>query len=204
MKIFDMFPTAITKINLLESNNYGAIDLDYLQDIMNTVMLPTTPVSETLEIAEGNVKTCYREDWGQASYVLEEFEGLKSSIFAAVQRHVRTCGSQPVILNDSWYTLQHKGSKVLKHRHEGSVVSGTFYVNVPEGSHGLAFSNPTIPYRMKEKTTTFTKYSEYAKLIEVQTGDLLIYPSWLEHFVPKIECDNRLTISFNTYFARLN
>ena len=42
----------------------------------------------------------------------------------------------------------------------------------------------------------------YACPEEVENYDLLLYPSWLEHFVPKIECDNRITISFNTDYPR--
>ena len=55
---------------------------------------------------------------------------------------------------------------------------------------------------MNERSNTPTKYTEYAHLVEVEVGDLLLYPSWLEHFVPPIECDNRVSISFNADYKR--
>ena len=51
---------------------------------------------------------------------------------------------------------------------------------------------------MRERNNQTNDSNAVVHLQEVKEGDMLIYPSWLEHFVPPISCDDRITISFNT------
>jgi hypothetical protein len=74
---------------------------------------------------------------------------------------------------------------------------------MPEGSTGIAFVNPTFGYKTLNRNNTKTKYSSSSQLVEAKTGDMIIYPSWLEHFVPIQTCDNRITISFNADYKRI-
>tara|TARA_B110000240_G_C13386139_1_gene404753 strand:- start:368 stop:985 length:618 start_codon:yes stop_codon:yes gene_type:complete len=201
-KVFDLFPTSVYKVNLLDdiSSEFTLKDLTDLSDWVTSDPVPSNPV---LDICEGDVKTCYIEDWQFASYVLHDVPEFCDLILAYVSQYAHLLGIEYCIIADSWYTRMNKGARVLRHRHENSVISGTLYLNAPKGNKGLAFVNPTIPHRMKDKTNTSTKYNEQVSLVEVTTGDLLLYPSWLEHFVPPIECDNRVTISFNCDYKRL-
>jgi uncharacterized protein (TIGR02466 family) len=187
-KLIPLFPTNIMKFSLWDEYD----DWDgLLADLMEA------EVTENV-IVEGNAQTSFHEDWNQKSYLLDKLEELDSLILATISVYSRFNNLVTPEIDDSWYTIMHKGSKVQRHRHEGSVVSGTLFVNAPEGSHGLAFANPTIPHQMAVRTMVAGQ--DYAHLEEVQSGDLLIYPSWMEHFVPTIECDHRTTINFNTYY----
>ena len=158
--------------------------------------------AETAEggITEGDVITSYIDDWKTRTRLLPVWEELDSLVFACLQQYCFVNSIEPLQIMDSWYTIMNKGSRVQRHRHEGSVVSGTLYLKMPEGSHGLVFSNPTIPYRMYEKNNQTNESNAYVHLQEVEEYNLLIYPSWLEHFVPPIDCDDRITISFDTNY----
>ncbi len=191
-KLFDLFPTPIFKVNVLDQFD----DFEYITNWLKDA------VSTPLQIVEGDAQTCYMESWREASYVLQEIPELEEALNGYITQYCHLNGIEYCHLADSWYTIMNKGSRVTRHRHEANTISGTLYVNVPEGSHGLAFANPTIPYRMNERQNTATKYTEYAHLVEVEVGDLLLYPSWIEHFVPPIECDNRVSISFNADYKR--
>jgi len=189
-KLFTLFPTHVVKYNLKEQ-------WDGWEQVIDDLKYADTSSGG---ITDGNVQTSYEDDWKDRTAVLPIWQELDSLVLACVSQYCYLNSIEPVEVKDSWYTIMNKGSRVHRHRHECSVLSGTLFVNAPEGSHGLAFTNPTIPYRMYEKTNHSNASNEYAHLMEAEQGDLLIYPSWLEHFVPTIDCDNRITISFDTEF----
>ena len=201
-KVFDLFPSPVFKVNILDDITSELTEKD-LSDLAEWVTSDPVPANPVLDICEGDVKTCFIEDWEFASFVLHDTPEFHDLVLAYVNQYVHMMGIEYVVVADSWYTKMNKGARVNRHRHENSVVSGTLYLNAPEGSQGLAFVNPTIPYRMKDKTQESTKYNEQLALVEVKTGDLILHPSWLEHFVPPIDCDNRITISFNCDYKRL-
>ena len=200
-KILELFPTTLFTTNLIDTNQYSADDLS---DLGNMLMDPGAPETPDHIIGEGNMKTCYVEDWRLATYMVNEDDDLCSAINAGLSILAYTSGLELVALADSWYTVMHKGSRIHRHRHDSSVLSGTLFVNAPEGSHGIAFVNPTTVNQSMYRVNTRTKYTEAAKLIPAKTGDLFIYPSWLEQFVPVVECDNRITISFNADYPKIH
>jgi|TARA_B100001093_G_scaffold247667_1_gene237083 uncharacterized protein (TIGR02466 family) len=189
-KVTGLFPTNIMKFKLFDH-------YDHWDNVMN-LLLDAEQTEKS--ILEGSGQTSFIEDWDKRSFVLDQFPDLKSLLLSCTTNFCFVNSIENVIIDDSWYTIMHKGSRIQRHRHENSVWSGTLYVNAPKGSHGLAFANPTIPYRMMERQNATNPSTTYAHLEEVETGDLLLYPSWMEHFVPTIDCDNRTTISFNTAY----
>lgn len=191
-KLIPLFPVNIMKFPLFDQYDRWDDLLHMLMDAQQT----------SLEIVEGNAKTSFVENWKERSYLLDQLPDLKSMLFSCVTNYCFFNSLEPVEIQDSWYTIMHEGSRTQRHRHEGSVISGTLFVNAPEGSHGLAFSNPTIPHRMMERQNATNPSTTYAHLEEVESGDLLLYPSWMEHFVPTVGCDHRTTISFNTEYPR--
>jgi len=191
-KLTSLFPVNIMKFKLQDSYEHWEMLKQEVKEYE----------SRELDIVEGDAKTSFAEDWRIRSYLLDKYPELESLMLSCVSEFCYYNSVEPLELFDSWFTIMNKGSRVQRHRHEGSVISGTLFLNMPEGSHGLAFSNPTIPYRMYEKINNRNDSYSYAHLEEVENYDLLLYPSWLEHFVPKITCDNRITISFNTDYPR--
>tara|TARA_B100000902_G_scaffold311474_1_gene301339 strand:- start:1508 stop:2134 length:627 start_codon:yes stop_codon:yes gene_type:complete len=187
-----LFPVNIMKFKLFDH-------YDKWDNLLN-LLIDAEQTEKT--ILEGKGQTSFIEDWRERSYLLDQFEELNSIMLSCVTNMCRVNSVEHVIMDDSWYTIMHKGSRLQRHRHENSVYSGTLFVNAPEGSHGLAFANPTISHRMMERQSATNPSTTYAHLEEAETGDLLIYPSWMEHFVPTVECDYRTTISFNTIYPR--
>lgn len=189
-KLFNLFPTNIMHFNLQDQKEFTAFD-----KIIDDIRYADTSAGG---ITEGDVRTCYEDDWHEKVRVLPIWDELDALMLSCVSNYCYTQSIEPLIISNSWYTIMNKGSRVHRHRHEDSVVSGTLFLKMPEGSHGLAFVNPTIPYRMRERNNQTNDSNAVVHLQEVKEGDMLIYPSWLEHFVPPISCDDRITISFNT------
>ena len=58
-------------------------------------------------------------------------------------------GNWPVGISGSWFNVLPKGGRTERHRHESSVISGAFYLDLPEGDFGKFFVvSPLQPYMM--------------------------------------------------------
>ena len=191
-KLKKIFPVGVMKFEV--KDNWDGWD-DVREMLINPGPMETEPT-----ILEGPGKTSLLEEWQSRCYLLNEFQELSDLARSCVNQYVWLHQMDELQLWDSWYTVMHKGSKIQRHRHECSVVSGTICLS--EGEHMLAFTNPTIPYRMYERPYHSNELNSYVHVETMTKGDILVYPSWLEHFVPQIDTDNRVTISFNTDYPR--
>jgi uncharacterized protein (TIGR02466 family) len=119
-----------------------------------------------------------------------------------VNEYSRQLGLRPNRITSSWMNILSKGGAVDIHRHHDSIVSGAFYPHVAPNSAQLIFVSPLDGYRMMDSTrfVTSTSYSENAHHVSSETGKLVLFPSWLQHYVPPNESELRITLSFNTQF----
>ena len=102
----------------------------------------------------------------------------------------------------SWVNYNEtKQSINFQHSHDG-VFSGVFYLKVPKDSGKLSMVNPQMNFLWKgcelsNPTNDIT--TENFTLIPKE-GQLLLWPSYLEHFVePNAHDESRISISFNIY-----
>lgn len=142
--------------------------------------------------------------YGQESNILydEEFYELKTQIDLCIDDYTTTVQLQPLVVTGSWYNKMDKECKVNLHRHEGSVISGVFYVNV-DNATPLIFKNPLQPYKMNDLHEGMnSEFSSPGVQIPPETGNLILFPSWLEHETNK-ETGIRCVISFNTLYKSM-
>ena len=96
-------------------------------------------------------------------------------------------------LDSLWVNLLKAGGQHSGHIHPHSIISGTFYVEVPQGSGDLRFEDPRLPLMMAAPTRPETFVT-----VELRPGLLLMWESWLRHEVlPGTGKGERLSISFN-------
>ena len=89
----------------------------------------------------------------------------------------------PMYIKETWGLIYGKGHKCDIHTHWPSLWSYTYCVNACSDCAPLVFSNAE---------------SDKEKYIVPQTGQMVIFPSWLNHEVPEHECDHdRVMISGN-------
>lgn len=99
----------------------------------------------------------------------------------------------PTILS-LWGNVNYKHSYNGHHTHEGWL-SGVFYLKTPKHSGRLVLTNPAI--RSEHKLIRNSNYG-----ITPSVGALIIFPSWLEHYVePNLSDDTRISMSFNVGHA---
>ena len=103
-------------------------------------------------------------------------------------------------LDSLWVNLLKPGGHHSAHIHPHSILSGTFYVDVPDRSGAIRFEDPRLPMMMAAPVRMDDAPEELRTFVAVQprSGLLLMWESWLRHEVqPGTTKADRLSISFN-------
>jgi uncharacterized protein (TIGR02466 family) len=103
-------------------------------------------------------------------------------------------------LDSLWVNLLKPGGHHSAHIHPHSVLSGTFYVEVPDGSGAIRFEDPRLPMMMAAPTRRPDAPEPLQPFVAVvpKPGQLLLWESWLRHEVlPGNSRGERLSVSFN-------
>lgn len=193
-----------TRLYHAKLNDFGAIDPDELE-------------SNCYGIAEDDEAG---QDWceqhgfpGYTSYASLTDLPWRFPIFAdvvkALDKHVaafaQDCefdlGEKELKLEDIWINILPPGGIHTGHIHPHSVISGTTYVALPEGSAAIKYEDPRLAMMMAAPPRKPDAREEMRQFIYVkpEVGDVLLWESWLRHEVPMNEAeeDNRISVSFN-------
>jgi uncharacterized protein (TIGR02466 family) len=96
-------------------------------------------------------------------------------------------------LDSLWVNLLKAGGHHSGHIHPNSLISGTFYIEVPADAGAIRFEDPRLPLMMAAGPRQGTFVS-----VQPRPGMLLLWESWLRHEVlPGTGRGERLSISFN-------
>ena len=108
-------------------------------------------------------------------------------------------GACHVDITDMWYNIQLKDSVLLEHSHPNSKVSGVIYLEVGDDPSPLYFRHPN-PLMHFQQCNYHTEFNEIWVRFNAAKGDLIIFPSWLEHgsHGDKNGSERRVALSFNT------
>ena len=105
-----------------------------------------------------------------------------------------------ITLEDIWINILPEGGIHTAHIHPHSVISGTTYVAMPEGTSAIKFEDPRLammmaaPARHKEARAELRSFHYVAPKV----GDILLWESWLRHEVPmNMAEEDRISVSFN-------
>lgn len=153
----------------------------------------------------------------------EGFESLKEEVYTHIRKYEKdVCGFRDHVslsITESWYRETVPNNNHARHNHPNSLLSGCIYVQVPpqpsdaeipnwdgQGHGGInlehmesrgIFKNFNFEYDYKE-----TKYNAKRTFLPVETGDIILFPSYMDHFVSynlSQENISRKIISFNTF-----
>jgi uncharacterized protein (TIGR02466 family) len=103
-------------------------------------------------------------------------------------------------LDSLWVNLLKSSGHHSGHIHPHSIISGTFYVEVPSGSGAIRFEDPRLPLMMAAPPRAKDAPEKLQPFVTVhpRAGLLLMWESWLRHEVlPGTGRGERLSISFN-------
>ena len=132
------------------------------------------------------------------------FADLKRRLDRHVARFAGSCafdlGGRRLKLDSLWVNLLKPGGHHGAHIHPHSVVSGTLYLALPEGSGAIRFEDPRLglmmaaPPRLADAPDELRSF----RTVAPEPGTVLLWESWLRHEVlPHTGRDERISVSFN-------
>lgn len=122
----------------------------------------------------------------------------QASQFAAAA-HLDYGGKKPK-LDSLWVNILKPGGSHSGHIHPHSSISGTLYVEVPDGAGAIRFEDPRLPMLMHSPPRTADAPDAARNFVHVapRPGLLLLWESWLRHEVlANTAKADRISISFN-------
>ncbi|MFD0859206.1 TIGR02466 family protein [Roseovarius aquimarinus] len=109
-------------------------------------------------------------------------------------------GGRKLKLDSLWINILPEGGTHSSHIHPHSVISGTTYVTMPEGTSALKLEDPRLarmmaaPPRRKDAREELRAFRYEAP----EAGEVLLWESWLRHEVPvNMSEGDRVSVSFN-------
>jgi uncharacterized protein (TIGR02466 family) len=103
-------------------------------------------------------------------------------------------------LDNIWVNVLEPGGSHSGHIHPNCILSGAYYVRVPDGASSLKFEDPRLPMMMSAPAPREDADDEHRRFVYVapKAGDLLLWESWLRHEVPvNGAASSRISVSFN-------
>ena len=132
------------------------------------------------------------------------FTGLERRITRRVMEFAKALDmdlrGREVHMTDCWVNIMPPQVVHSLHLHPLSTVSGTYYVQVPNGAPGIKFEDPRLERFMAappRKSTCRTENRQWVT-VPATAGALVLFESWLRHEVTtNTRRQERVSISFN-------
>ncbi len=100
-----------------------------------------------------------------------------------------------------WFSIYAEGDSHTLHNHPNSKVAGTYYPYADEDSVDIRFKNPSSNLIQMTDHWIDAKGNELWYLHSPRTGNLNVWPPWLEHQIgrqgPVPDNRSRIAVSFN-------
>lgn len=142
-----------------------------------------------------------RQGWNSKKdlFADENFHQLKlfaNAAFARVFNEMKLAGNFKFRL-EAWANIHDEGGFNYAHVHRNVLLSGCYYMRVPERAGPIVFKDPRPgPLFAGLHGQGINCYGEHK--IKPPEGSLLIFPNWLEHSVEVNESDaQRVSIAMN-------
>lgn len=102
-----------------------------------------------------------------------------------------------------WANIGFGGSGHRPHAHPNNYFSGVYYVNAPEGGNTINFFDPRPQAGvMVPPSTKMSPMVAQKMTLDVRTGSLILFPSWLYHSVDDNRSSTeRVSVAFNVMFS---
>lgn len=146
-----------------------------------------------------------RQGWNSEDMAILErppFLPLRDVVRAACASALHEMGVSGIPFDlQSWVNLHDHGGFNFLHVHEGCLLSGSFYLQVPQGSGRFVFRDPRPGVvHGYVKGAVPNGYSDIQ--LTPEAGLLVLFPCWMEHYVePHDGGEPRIVIAFNAVNA---
>lgn len=200
------FPTFIYRAPLAKSASTGGLKLR--RELRREADILREIDAEGLSWSEKNYPLGYTS-YGSMDR-LHKSSPTFSSLEKEIDRHVSSYARKQkwdlrqgrLEMSSCWINVMPAGAAHSLHLHPLSVVSGTFYVQVPKGSSPIKFEDPRLERFMAQPPRLASALATLQPFLEMspKEGDVILFESWLRHEVPALRSgfkSERISVSFN-------
>lgn len=136
----------------------------------------------------------------------EKFSTIKNLITVALDDYCdNVCGmKQKLKITQSWIARTKVGGAHSLHNHPNSLFSGVYYISCPDQSPlNFYFENGLFrDFKFNVDYYQQTEYNTTCVPVYPCAGDIVIFPSWLQHSVAvNSGLKERISLSFNTWLS---
>jgi uncharacterized protein (TIGR02466 family) len=201
MTIFELFPTLVYTAPL-QSRNWRAFNEQLLRECRQL----------RLDDAAGRRWSAKNYPGGFTSYHSANRMHESSPTFAALERrlsrHIRAFNrrlqldltARPLTMTDCWVNIMPRHVVHGLHLHPLSTISGSYYVQAPDGSPGIKLEDPRLDRMMASPPRLADAPPDNGPwvVLPAEAGRVVLFESWLRHEVPpNAVAAERISISFN-------
>tara|TARA_B100000795_G_scaffold176538_1_gene133413 strand:+ start:206 stop:1696 length:1491 start_codon:yes stop_codon:yes gene_type:complete len=189
----------IEKVLKLELKKKKIINQDFLYKLEKDIIFGTNKVNTPVVIGFKSMGNLF-------DVKLPSIEKLKKIILLNINDYKNNFKNRNSLLIkkwpkkfyiNAWYIKLKKGGEVLPHIHDGWL-SGVFYIKTSAKSKLSHTNSGQLEVNYKFSNLKEFKKNIFKKVIPVNDGDLLLFPSSLPHHViPYKGIDERLSIAFD-------
>jgi len=141
------------------------------------------------------------------NYVLENKtlknlkEDLRKRVIDYFDKVICTSNSIIPYITQSWINYTETNQFHHRHFHFNSYVSGVFYIDAKKEVDQIIFYRPRHQKTFRLSAARYNDFNSPSWWCSIQTGDVVLFPSYLDHAVEKKKGpDTRISLSFNVFF----
>lgn len=180
------------------SNPISIIELNQNINFLNKFCLNFKKQNKTRDMSN-------RGGYQSQNIFRNQFEEI-DILLNEIEKHVQIYGKNVLRLkkapavNNLWVNINGYKDHNRSHVHPKSIISGVFYIKVPENSGNLMFENANSPsrYLNPEDVEIYNEANSTSWQIIPKENTLILFPSWTIHEVlPNLNKKERISIAFN-------
>lgn len=190
----DIFPLSIWKAR------YDIFKTDYIKDVLFAKLeseFNATKDNNNPTMVNGTL--CTYNQYAQI-HELEEASDLCNFAENEAAKYWKELNYSSLLepkLIQMWANRQPKGGSVRSHLHGTMPITAVLYVNAKKGCGNIVLQNP-LESLLVSQPMDYDAQAFLHHEIEVKTGDFIMFPGWMHHYVKENTLDeDRLIIGMN-------
>ena len=128
------------------------------------------------------------------------FNKLLIELDKAIDYCSKSAGFPKLVFQNLWININPPGAYHTLHNHQDGMLSGVFYIDVPEENQGdlQFYRGDDAQYYIPDNLNQYKTITSTMATYPPKPGMLVVFPSWVKHAVKQNRSKtNRIALSFN-------
>lgn len=193
LEILKLFPESVFRYKFENFEKFNPELLNYIYNLKKS--------------DEAGITRSNKGGWHSKDFDLRDENSIQFKFALELQKYIlntfKELGwkteNKKIQIKSIWAIINKKDDFNVIHSHPNSLLSAAYYVKAPENCGRFQVENPnSIKKHTSPQIVNENEHNVILAGIEINEGDLLIFPGYLPHKVARNQSDDdRIVISFN-------